>query len=103
MGRTGTFLACQGEGVEPDAVALLHVEAAIGAVVGGCRDDRGPVEFAGQHGLDLEGPGDLRTEVPGTDLLTGRRVERGEALHLEPTDVVVLREDRPDPSPATTS
>ncbi|MEK8225860.1 Beta-galactosidase C-terminal domain [Oerskovia sp. M15] len=36
-------------------------------------------------------------EVPahaaGTDLLTGRRIARGETLRLEPTDVVVLRED----------
>ncbi len=35
-------------------------------------------------------------EVPaytsGTDLLTGREVRKGEALHLQPTDVVVLRE-----------
>ena len=39
-----------------------------------------------------------RVEVPahasGTDLLTGRRIERGDLLRLEPTDVIVLREDR---------
>jgi len=36
---------------------------------------------------------DVAAHASGTDLLTGRRVERGETLHLEPTDVVVLRED----------
>lgn len=40
----------------------------------------------------------VRVEVPahasGTDLLTGRRIERGDVLRLEPTDVIVLREDR---------
>ncbi len=29
----------------------------------------------------------------GTDLLTGRRIAAGEPLRLEPTDVVLLRED----------
>ncbi|WP_435738536.1 beta-galactosidase [Cellulosimicrobium sp. PMB13] len=38
---------------------------------------------------------DVAAHASGTDLLTGRRIERGETLHLEPTDVVVLREDRP--------
>ncbi|MEN5072733.1 beta-galactosidase [Isoptericola cucumis] len=35
---------------------------------------------------------DVVAHAAGTDLLTGRRVEQGETLHLEPTDVVVLRE-----------
>jgi beta-galactosidase len=38
-------------------------------------------------------PVDVAAHAAGTDLLTGRRVERGEALRLEPTDVLVLRED----------
>ncbi|MFE7406924.1 beta-galactosidase [Isoptericola sp. NPDC057559] len=38
---------------------------------------------------------DVAAHASGTDLLTGRRVEAGETLHLEPTDVVVLREDPP--------
>jgi beta-galactosidase len=41
--------------------------------------------------------GEKPLEVPawaaGTELLTGRRVTAGEVLHLEPTDVMVLRED----------
>ncbi|MFD6178012.1 MULTISPECIES: beta-galactosidase [unclassified Isoptericola] len=38
---------------------------------------------------------DVAAHASGTDLLTGRRVEAGETLHLAPTDVVVLREDPP--------
>ncbi|SKC74427.1 beta-galactosidase [Krasilnikoviella flava] len=36
---------------------------------------------------------DVAAHASGTDLLTGRRVAAGDPLHLEPTDVVVLRED----------
>jgi beta-galactosidase len=36
---------------------------------------------------------EVATHASGTDLLTGRRVEAGETLRLEPTDVVVLQED----------
>ena len=38
---------------------------------------------------------EVAAHASGTDLLTGRRIERGETLRLAPTDVVVLREDRP--------
>ncbi len=41
-----------------------------------------------RHGL--VGP---YADATGVDLLTGRRITQGETLHLEPTDVVVLRED----------
>ena len=41
--------------------------------------------------------GDRTIEVPahasGTDLISGRRVTAGEALTLDPTDVVVLRRE----------
>ena len=37
---------------------------------------------------------EVSAHVSGTDLLTGRRIERGEVLRLAPTDVIVLREDR---------
>jgi beta-galactosidase len=36
---------------------------------------------------------EVAAHASGTDLLTGRRVEAGETLRLEPTDVVVLQED----------
>ncbi|GAA1976381.1 beta-galactosidase [Isoptericola halotolerans] len=36
---------------------------------------------------------DVPAHAAGTDLLTHRRIERGEELHLAPTDVVVLREE----------
>lgn len=36
---------------------------------------------------------DVPAHAAGTDLLTGRRIAHGETLHLEPTAVVVLRED----------
>jgi beta-galactosidase len=36
---------------------------------------------------------DVPAHAAGTDLLTGRRIARGEMLHLEPTAVVVLREE----------
>ncbi|MFC7404096.1 beta-galactosidase [Georgenia alba] len=36
---------------------------------------------------------EVPAHVGGTDLLTGRRIDQGETLRLEPTDVVVLRED----------
>ena len=36
---------------------------------------------------------DVVAWATGTDLLTGRRVAAGEPLHLEPADVLVLRED----------
>ncbi|MDF2807852.1 MAG: beta-galactosidase, partial [Cellulosimicrobium sp.] len=38
---------------------------------------------------------EVAAHASGIDLLTGRRIERGETLRLAPTDVVVLREDRP--------
>ena len=38
---------------------------------------------------------DVVAHASGTDLLSGRVVAAGETLHLEPTDVVVLREDPP--------
>ncbi len=46
--------------------------------------------FVLHHGLE---PVDVAAHASGVDLLTGRRVTQGETLHLEPTDVVVLRED----------
>ncbi|MFJ2518429.1 beta-galactosidase [Cellulosimicrobium cellulans] len=38
---------------------------------------------------------EVAAHASGTDLLTGRRIERGEPLRLAPTDVVVLRENHP--------
>ncbi|WP_232667947.1 beta-galactosidase [Pseudonocardia sp. TRM90224] len=38
-------------------------------------------------------PVEVAAHASGTDLLTGRRVELGELLRLDPTDVLVLRED----------
>jgi beta-galactosidase len=46
------------------------------------------VEFLLHHGDE---PVDVRASAEGTDLLTGRRVSRGEVLHLAPTDVLVLQ------------
>ncbi len=46
--------------------------------------------FVLNHGLDAV---DVPAHAAGVDLLTGRHVAAGEPLHLEPTDVVVLRED----------
>lgn len=36
-------------------------------------------------------PARLRVHAPATDLLTGRPLDRGEALTLDPLGVVVLR------------
>ncbi len=46
--------------------------------------------FLLHHG---EKPLDIPAWAAGTELLTGRRVAAGEPLHVEPTDVLVLRED----------
>ena len=46
--------------------------------------------FLLNHGAE---PVEVPAYASGTDLLTGRRVGEGEVLHLEPTDVLVLRED----------
>jgi beta-galactosidase len=46
--------------------------------------------FLLHHG---EKPLDVPAWAAGTDLLTGRRIAAGEQLHLEPADVLVLRED----------
>ncbi|MHA6624953.1 beta-galactosidase [Pseudonocardia sichuanensis] len=46
--------------------------------------------FLLHHG---EKPVDVPAHAGGTELLTGRRIAAGEVLHLEPTDVIVLRED----------
>jgi beta-galactosidase len=46
--------------------------------------------FLLHHG---EKPLDVPAWAAGTDLLTGRRVAVGERLHVEPADVLVLRED----------
>jgi beta-galactosidase len=46
--------------------------------------------FLLHHG---EKPVDVPAWAAGTDLLTGRRVAAGEVLHLDPADVLVLRED----------
>ncbi len=51
--------------------------------------EHGRMSFVLNHRLDAV---DVSAHASGTDLLTGRRVEQGETLHLEPTDVVVLRE-----------
>ena len=47
--------------------------------------------FLLNHALDAV---EVPAHASGTDLLTDRRIERGEVLRLEPTAVVVLREDR---------
>ncbi|QTE29386.1 beta-galactosidase [Pengzhenrongella sicca] len=49
--------------------------------------------FLLNHSLDAV---EVPAHASGTDLLTGRRIERGDLLRLEPTDVVVLREDHID-------
>jgi len=54
--------------------------------------EHGRTAFVLNHRTDAV---DVVAHAAGTDLLTGRRVAAGETLHLEPTDVVVLREDRP--------
>ena len=54
--------------------------------------EHGRTAFVLNHRTDAV---DFVAHAAGTDLLTGRRVAAGETLHLEPTDVVVLREDRP--------
>jgi beta-galactosidase len=46
--------------------------------------------FVLHHGLE---PIDFAAHASGVELLTGRRITQGETLRLEPTDVVVLRED----------
>lgn len=38
-------------------------------------------------------PVEVAAHAAGADLLTGRRIEKGEPLRLHPTDVLVLRED----------
>ncbi|MFD7021202.1 beta-galactosidase [Promicromonospora sukumoe] len=45
------------------------------------------------------GPVEVAAHASGVDLLTGRAVRQGETLRLEPTDVVLLRED-PTGAPA---
>ncbi|GAA2236401.1 beta-galactosidase [Promicromonospora sukumoe] len=45
------------------------------------------------------GPVEVAAHASGVDLLTGRAVRQGETLRLEPTDVVLLRED-PSGEPA---
>lgn len=47
--------------------------------------------FLMHHG---EKPVDVAAWAAGIELLAGRRIAAGEPLHLEPTDVLVLREDR---------
>ncbi|MCA5892232.1 beta-galactosidase [Isoptericola sp. NEAU-Y5] len=51
----------------------------------------GRFAFVLHHGTE---PVDVVAHASGTDLLTGRAVTAGEPLHLEPADVVVLREHR---------
>ncbi|WP_219419257.1 beta-galactosidase trimerization domain-containing protein [Pseudonocardia nigra] len=46
--------------------------------------------FLLHHGVK---PVEVPAYASGVDLLTGRRVTEGETLHLDPTDVLVLRED----------
>jgi beta-galactosidase len=46
------------------------------------------VEFLLHHGDEAV---DVPAHADGSDLLTGRRIARGETLHLEPTDVLVLQ------------
>ncbi|MEV0894519.1 beta-galactosidase [Promicromonospora sp. NPDC050262] len=41
------------------------------------------------------GPVEVAAHASGVDLLTGRTVRQGETLRLDPTDVVLLREDLP--------
>ncbi|MFJ3403225.1 beta-galactosidase [Promicromonospora sp. NPDC090134] len=41
------------------------------------------------------GPVEVTAHASGVDLLTGRTVRQGETLRLDPTDVVLLREDPP--------
>jgi beta-galactosidase len=38
-------------------------------------------------------PVEVTAHASGVDLLTGRAVRQGETLRLDPTDVVILRED----------
>lgn len=46
--------------------------------------------FVLNHALEAR---EVAAHASGTDLLTGRRIEAGQTLRLEPTDVVVLQED----------
>ncbi|GAB6940228.1 beta-galactosidase [Isoptericola variabilis] len=52
--------------------------------------DGGRFAFVLNHATEAV---DVAAHAAGTDLLTGRRIGAGELLHLEPTDVVLLRED----------
>ncbi|MFD6445136.1 beta-galactosidase [Promicromonospora sp. NPDC060204] len=45
------------------------------------------------------GPVEVVAHASGVDLLTGRAVRQGETLRLDPTDVVLLREDTREDSP----
>jgi beta-galactosidase len=40
-------------------------------------------------------PVEVTAHASGVDLLTGRAVRQGETLRLDPTDVVILRDDAP--------
>jgi len=53
-------------------------------------DDGVQVDLLLHHGDEAV---EVRAHASGADLLTGRRVAAGEALRLEPTDVMVLRLD----------